>query len=72
MEVAPRYTLQYTVYTVYTDYIILLYTTLHCLNSSKYAYIYCYGRLEGIGMGRSATEQNVGWLGDGLIPLLDC
>ena len=36
MEVAPCYTLQYTVYTVYTDYIIQ--TALQCFNSSMYAF----------------------------------
>ena len=48
-----------TVYTLHNVYSIQ--TALHCLSSSMYAYIYCAGRQDAIGMGWWASEQNVGW-----------
>ena len=57
MEIAPRYILLYTVYTICT-----VQTALHCLNNSMYANISCWGRLERYWNGLMASEQNVGWV----------
>ena len=46
--------------TVYTIYIVQ--TALHCLNSSKYVYIHCEGRLARYWNGLMRIEQNVGSL----------
>ena len=64
MEGAPRYTLlgAYTVYTVCTVYTVYtVQTALHCLNISKYGYIYIVKEgYNTIVRERWAVEQKVG------------